>query len=185
MGFDLATAKPAATGGFDLASARPAAPPGNGPTGLALFEQNYNKTTPEADPVRIYETDPNTGAKTSRMQQPSGTRPRATAEQKQAAIDNAARLAAPDKTWRDDNLLGNVMGIPDAAIGVLGSMGTAMVAPAGGFIQSLFNGKNPQENANAIAERIAPRPATGTGRRHRSISERPRRRPGRWRAAHS
>jgi len=131
------------------------------PTGSAAIPGNA--PLPEADPVQITETDPNTGKKTTRMQYPSGTQPRKTAAQKQADIDRARELGTPDRTWRDDNLLGNLFGLPDAAMGVLSSMVTPVVAVPGGFIKSVISGGDPEQNASKIAERIAYKPATGTG----------------------
>lgn len=78
-------------------------------------------------------------------------------------IDRSRELATPDRTWRDDNLLGNAFGVPDAAMGVLSSMVTPVVAVPGGFIKSAISGGDPERNASDIAERIAYQPATGTG----------------------
>jgi hypothetical protein len=78
-------------------------------------------------------------------------------------IDQSRRLAMPDRTWRDDNLLGNAFGVPDAAMGVLSSLATGLVAPTAGIVQSAFNGKDPKENVNRIAEGMSYQPATGTG----------------------
>lgn len=78
-------------------------------------------------------------------------------------IDRARQLATPDRTWRDDTLLGNAFGPADAGMGVLSSMATGLVAPTAGIVQSAFNGKNPQENVNRIAEGMSYQPATGTG----------------------
>lgn len=159
MAFDLASAQPVGAAppgrrGFDLASAQPVNP--------APASQVPSFTLPEADPVTIYETDPNTGQKTSRLQQPSGTSPRKSAAQKQADIDRAAELRAPDRTWRDDTPLGNLMGLYETGLGLASAAATPVIAVPGGFIKSMVSGGDPETNASQIAERIAFKPTTGT-----------------------
>lgn len=193
MGFDLASAKPVAASapppggsGFDLASAKPATPkaiPQNyedvaesyRPTAIANKKalddwrasgspklSTAPKTDAEYKQVRAVMDALNYEKEHGRAA-PELPKPAPPRKATQADYDRAAQLGAPDRTWRDDNLLGNVMGIPDAAIGIAGAMATPVIAVPGGFIQSMFNGKDPETNASAIAERISPRPATGTG----------------------
>lgn len=145
-----------AKNGYDVTKL--GAPAATGSAGIPQAPQ-----LPEADPVQITETDPNTGKTSTRMQYPSGTRPRQTAAQKQHDIDRSRELGTPDRTWRDDNLMGNLFGPADAGLGVLASMATPIIAVPGGFIKSAISGGDPEQNASAIAERIAYKPATGTG----------------------
>lgn len=183
MGFDLASAKPVGASGFDLASAKPVGAVAQNfedvndsyrPTAIAnkkaLDEwraagspqlSTVPKTTAEADRVSAvlsalnYEKEH--GRAAPEIPVPQRRKPT------QHDVDRARELAAPERTTRDDNLLGKVAGIPDAAMGVAAGIATPVVAVPGGFIQSLFNGKDPETNASNIAERIAYRPATGTG----------------------
>jgi hypothetical protein len=191
MGFDLASAKPVAAsappggGGFDLASAQPVAP--------KPIAQNFEDVHPNfrAEAVANKKavddwraagspqltTAPKTDAEYQQTRAvlaglnyekehgrpapeiPVAPKRKAT----QADIDNAARLAAPDRTYRDDNALGKLFGPADAALGVVGAMATPIIAVPGGFIKSAIYGGDPEKNASDIAERISYRPATGTG----------------------
>lgn len=134
--------------------------------GGSVADQIPNTQLPEADPVKITEKDPNTGAVTTRMQYPSGTRPRQTAEQKQHDIDRARELAAPDRTYKDDNLLGKVFGPVDAGITLLSSMATGAIAPAAGFVKAALNPnstKRVEDHAGDVAQAMQYQPRTGTG----------------------
>lgn len=190
MGFDLASARPvtapADAGGFDLSTAKPVAPKAIAqnfedvaesyrPTAIANKKavddwraagspqlSTAPKTEAEYKQVRAVMAGLNYEKEHGRAA-PELPKPAPPRKPTQADYDNEARLRAPDRTWRDDNLLGNAMGIPDAAIGLIGSVGTPLVAIPGGFIKSMISGGDPEQNASAIAERIAPRPATGTG----------------------
>lgn len=71
--------------------------------------------------------------------------------------------AQPERTWRDDNVAGNLFGPVDAGATMLSSMAAGAVAPAAGFIKSAFNGKDPEKNASDIAESMQYQPRTGTG----------------------
>lgn len=79
-------------------------------------------------------------------------------------VQRAAELAAPERTFRDDNLAGKVFGPVDAGISVLSSMIGGAVAPAAGFAKSFITGKgDPEKNAGEIAEAMQYQPRTGTG----------------------
>lgn len=84
----------------------------------------------------------------------------------QQDIQRSAELAAPDRTYKDDNLLGNIVGPVDAGAALLSSMAGGVVAPIGGFIQAAMNpnsAKQPQEYAGEIAQAMQYQPRTGTG----------------------
>lgn len=186
MGFDLASAKPVAGGGgFDLATAQPVA--------QKAAAQNFEDVAEGYRPTAIankkavddwraagspqLSTAPKTDAEYKQVsavlaglnyeKEHGRPAPEIPVPQRRKAtqhdVDRARELAAPDRTWRDDNPLGNAVGPLDAGLGVLAGMATPVVAVPGGFVQSLFNGKDPERNASDIAERIAYRPATGTG----------------------
>jgi hypothetical protein len=78
-------------------------------------------------------------------------------------VQRAKELAAPDRTFHDDNTLGKLFGPVDAGITMLSSMAAGAVAPAAGFVKSAFNGKDPEKNASDIAEAMQYQPRTGTG----------------------
>jgi hypothetical protein len=190
MGFDLSTAKPVATappgGGFDLSTAKPVE---QKPI-AQNFEDVHPNFRAEAiankkavDDWRAagspqLSTAPKTEAEFNKVRSvlaglnyekehgraaPELPKPAPPRKATKADLENEARLRAPDRTWRDDNLLGNVFGVPDAGIGVLAAMATPVIAVPGGFIKSAISGGDPEQNASAIAERIAYQPATGTG----------------------
>lgn len=77
----------------------------------------------------------------------------------------AARSGMAPQQRQEDTLLGKVVGPFDAAITAAGGALAAPISVPAGFVQSMFNDKRPQENAQAIAERLTPKPATATGRK--------------------
>lgn len=78
-------------------------------------------------------------------------------------IQRGTELAAPERTYKDDTLLGRAFGPFDAATTVLSSMAGGAVAPIGGFIKSAISGGDPEANAGQIAQAMQYQPRTGTG----------------------
>lgn len=81
-------------------------------------------------------------------------------------IDRARELAAPDRTFHDDSLLGKVFGPVDAGISLASSMALGAVAPVVGFAKAALNpndAKGPEQYASDFAEANQYQPRTGTG----------------------
>lgn len=128
-------------------------------TGSAAIPQAAQ--LPEADPVRIYETDPNTGQKTSRLQYPSGTRPRQTAKQKQADIDNAARLANGGRapSTQPTNWLREASGsvlepVATVGSGILGSLVGNLAGLGKSITGGNFGTQEGVREGKALADRV-------------------------------
>lgn len=128
--------------GFDLSSAKP----------ITAAQSGGGFDLSSAKPVQGPAFNPFDGKS-------GGVRPAATAND----VQRQRELASPERTWRDDTLLGNIAGVPDAAMGVLSSMATPVISVPGGFIKSAISGGDPEKNASDIAERLAYKPTTGTG----------------------
>ena len=82
------------------------------------------------------------------------------------AVARGRELGAKERTYKDDTLLGNIVGPVDAAGALLSSMAGGAVAPIGGFIQAAMNpnsAKQPEEYAGEIAQAMQYQPRTGTG----------------------
>lgn len=81
-----------------------------------------------------------------------------------ATPDQLARSARGTTPEQQDTLLGKIVSPVDAALGAVSGAVTPLVAVPGGFIQSAFNDRSPEQNAVALRNRLQYQPATATGR---------------------